>query len=185
MKKKITLKNEEVEYVLKESQRAKRLRLAIYCDGSFVVTMPRGFSLMKMEEFILQKAGWVLKKLGIMRKRSRNLVFVKRSKRDYLKLKNQALKVAEEKIEKFNKVYGFKFNQIAIKNQKTRWGSCSKKGNLNYNYKIALLPDKLADYIIVHELCHLRQFNHSRGFWELVEKSIPNYREIRRKIREY
>lgn len=119
MKKKITLKNEEVEYVLKESQRAKRLRLAIYCDGSFVVTMPRGFSLMKMEEFILQKAGWVLKKLGIMRKRSRNLVFVKRSKRDYLKLKNQALKVAEEKIEKFNKVYGFKFNQIAIKNQKT------------------------------------------------------------------
>jgi len=118
-----------------------------------------------------------------MKKRSHNLVFAKQSKREYLKLRGEALKIAQVKVDKFNKIYGFKFNQIVIKNQKTRWGSCSKKGNLNYNYKIALLPEKLADYIIVHELCHLKEFNHSQKFWNLVEKGMPDYRERIKKIK--
>lgn len=183
MKKQIKLQNKKVDYLVRKSKRAKRLRLAIYCDGSFVVTVPNGLDTSRVENYILQKAEWVLEKLKIMKKRSNNLVFTKRNKREYLKLKDQALKMAEKKVEKFNKVYGFKFNQIAIKNQKTRWGSCSKKGNLNYNYKIALLPDKLADYIIVHELCHLKEFNHGRKFWNLVEKGMPDYRERIEKIK--
>jgi len=92
--------------------------------------------------------------------------------------------MAQKKVNKFNKVYGFKFNKIAIKNQKTRWGSCSKKGNLNYNYKIVLLPEKSADYIIVHELCHLKEFNHSRKFWNLVERALPDYKERIEKIKK-
>ena len=76
-----------------------------------------------------------------------------------------------------------RFNKINIKNQKTRWGSCSKKGNLNFNYKIALLPQHLADYIIVHELCHLGEFNHSRSFWNLVAKVFPEYLGIRNELR--
>lgn len=183
MKKQIKLQNKKVDYLVKKSKRAKRLRLAIYCDGSFVVTVPNGLDTSKVENYILQKAEWVLEKLKIIKKRSRGLVFTKRSKREYLKLKDQTLRIAEEKIEKFNKFYGFRFNKIAIKNQKTRWGSCSKKGNLNYNYKIVLLPDKLADYIIVHELCHLKEFNHGRKFWSLVEKGMPDYRERIKKIK--
>jgi len=83
-----------------------------------------------------------------------------------------------KKVAKFNKIYGFEYNKINIKNQKTRWGSCSKKGNLNFNYKIALLPERMAEYIVVHELCHLGEFNHSRKFWNLVAKTMPEYQEI-------
>ena len=83
----------------------------------------------------------------------------------------------------FNQIYGFQYNKINIRNQKTRWGSCSKKGNLNFNYKIALLPEKYADYIVVHELCHLKEFNHSRSFWNLVARTIPDFRERKKRIK--
>ena len=107
------------------------------------------------------------------------------SHRDYLKYKERAISLIQERVSYFNKIYDFKYNKINIKSQKTRWGSCSKKGNLNFNYKIALLPQYLADYIIVHELCHLVEFNHSRKFWNSVQKLVPNYPEIRRELKSY
>lgn len=184
MKRQIRLKAKKIKYELKKSQRAKRLRLAVYCDGSFVVVAPRNLVIEKVEDYIQQKTEWILEKLKIMEKRKQNPVFHRRSKREFLKLKEEALKLTEEKVAKFNRIYGFRLNKIFIKNQKTIWGSCSKKRNLNYNYKVALLPDKLADYIIVHELCHLKEFNHSRKFWQLVEKAIPNYQERIKEIKE-
>lgn len=111
-------------------------------------------------------------------------VSLKGSKKDYLKYKDQALVLAQERIKHFNQQYGFKFNKISIKNQKTRWGSCSKKGNLNFNYKIALLPKEVADYIIVHELCHLKEFNHSRKFWDLVALALPDYLARRNELKK-
>jgi predicted metal-dependent hydrolase len=64
--------------------------------------------------------------------------------------------------------------------QRSRWGSCSRKGNLNFNYKLIQLPQELADYIVVHELCHLKQFNHSHAFWNLIAETIPNHIELRK-----
>lgn len=104
-------------------------------------------------------------------------------KKEYLEHKNRALVLAKERLEFFNRSYGFNFNRVSIKNQKTRWGSCSKKGNLNFNYRIALLSEKLADYIIVHELCHLGQLNHSRQFWNLVAQTIPDYSALRKELK--
>lgn len=86
------------------------------------------------------------------------------------------------RIGELNTPYNFSFNRIAIRNQKTRWGSCSKRKNLNFNYRVALLPAHLADYIIVHELCHLQELNHSPNFWALVSRAIPNHRELRREL---
>ena len=103
----------------------------------------------------------------------------------YAKYKPIAQELANSRISHFNTFYQFKINRIAIKNQKTRWGSCSKKGNLNFNYKIALLPHHLADYVIVHELCHLEQLNHSPKFWALVSKTIPDYKKIKREFKNY
>lgn len=182
MKRHINLQSKKIEYELKKSNRAKRLRLAVYCDGSFVVVAPRNLMIDKVEHYIRQKADWVLEKLKIMRTRKQNPVFSRRCKVEYAALKEKALKLAERKVAEFNRIYKFKYNKITIKNQKTRWGSCSKKGNLNYNYKIALLPAKHAEYVIVHELCHLKAFNHSRKFWQLVEQVIPDYRERIEKI---
>jgi len=86
-------------------------------------------------------------------------------------------------LEYFNTFYNFKWGRVTIRNQKTRWGSCSKKGNLNFNYKIALLKPSQADYIIVHELCHLKEFNHGKNFWSLVAQTIPDYKEVRSSLR--
>ncbi len=109
---------------------------------------------------------------------------LKGKRSDYLKYKETARILVKNRIDYFNKIYNFKVNRVTIKNQRSRWGSCSKKGNLNFNYKIALLPSSLADYVIVHELCHLKEFNHSKNFWDLVKISVPNYKEIRRKFRQ-
>jgi predicted metal-dependent hydrolase len=80
-------------------------------------------------------------------------------------------------------VYGYAYGRVAIRNQSSRWGSCSKKGNLNFNYRIALLSPELMDYVIVHELCHLKEFNHSQNFWNLVAREIPEYKKIRNELR--
>lgn len=78
---------------------------------------------------------------------------------------------------------GVSYNRIAIKSQKTRWGSCSAKGNLNYNWHIVCTNDELIDYIVIHELCHLRHLNHSPAFWQLVASHCPTYRECRSRLR--
>jgi predicted metal-dependent hydrolase len=106
----------------------------------------------------------------------------KESKAEYLKYKDQAKIFVINKVAELNKNYGYKINRIIIRNQKTRWGSCSKNGNMNFNYKIVLLPEKLAEYIIVHEICHLGEFNHSANFWNLVAQTVPDYKEKRKEL---
>ncbi len=103
---------------------------------------------------------------------------------EFTKYKSIAKEIAENRIIHFNQYYQFNIKRVTIKNQKTRWGSCSKKGNLNFNYKIALLPPAMADYVIVHELCHLGEFNHSKNFWNLVAKTIPNHKTIRKQFKK-
>ncbi len=109
----------------------------------------------------------------------------KRTSKQYVEYKEQARELVKQRLEYFNQFYGFAFHRVAIRNQKTRWGSCSKKGNLNFNYKIALLPVALQDYIVVHELCHLQEMNHSSRFWALVAKTMPNYAQLRRNLKNY
>lgn len=180
----IELHKRKIPYVLKISKRAKRLRIAIYCDGAFVVTAPKNINISLIEKFIVQKSQWVVDKLNYFNQFPHTLK-KENSIEEYLKYKKQALLLVENKVKKFNVIYNFSYNKINIKNQKTRWGSCSKKGNLNFNYKIALLPDRLAEYIVVHELCHLGQFNHSQKFWNLVAKTIPDYLEIRENLKSF
>ena len=183
MKKQIELHKVKVDYTLRLSKRSRRMRLAIYRGGAFVVTAPQGINQNFIENFIIKKSQWVLDKLEYFNKFS-EFILPKSWKKEFLKHKNKALDLAEDRIKYFNNHYKFKVNKISIKNQKTRWGSCSMKGIINFNYKIALLPERLADYIIVHELCHLGEFNHSRRFWNLVAEAIPDHREIRSELKQ-
>lgn len=123
-----------------------------------------------------------------MFKRRRRTVRRRRRTRvtkDYLKHKENARVLIAEKVERYNDVYGYSVRRISIRNQKTRWASCSEKGNLNFSYKILFLPEMFANYIIVHELCHLQELNHSQRFWDLVVQVFPNYKEIRKELRKY
>lgn len=182
MKKEIAICNQKIFYTLKKSQRARRMRLAVYCNGDIVITTPFDLQENIIEKFLQEKAKWLFNKISFF-KQFDGKVLGRLSKRDYVKYKSRAYNLAIERVNYFNKIYKFKFNRINIKNQKTRWGSCSKKGNLNFNYKIALLPQTLSDYIIVHEFCHLGEFNHSKQFWKLIYKTIPNYSEIKKEFK--
>lgn len=88
-----------------------------------------------------------------------------------------------ERLAAHNAHYGFSYKRIFIKNQKSCWGSCSEHGNLNFNYKLLFLPPHLADYVIIHELCHLAELNHSPRFWSLVAEVCPEYKKHRRELR--
>lgn len=182
MKKQIRLNNEKLEYTLKLSKRARRVRLSVHSSGELIITTPRNVSQNFIEKFIIEKSNWILKKIEYFKNNSYQF-FKQDNNDDYLALKNQALALAHTRVGYFSKLYNFKVRKISIKNQKTRWGSCSKKGNLNFNYKIVKLPEKLADYIIIHELCHLKEFNHSRKFWRLVADITPDYLELRKQLK--
>lgn len=95
----------------------------------------------------------------------------------------QARALVHARLEHFNQFYNFTYNKVFIKNQRTRWGSCSSNGNLNFNFKIITLAPELQDYLIVHELCHLKEFNHGKAFWDLVALQIPEYETLRKQLK--
>lgn len=93
--------------------------------------------------------------------------------------KKQAALIYKEKTDQYSKILKVFPNKITIKEQKTRWGSCSSRGNLNFNWKVVMAPDEIINYLVVHELCHMLQMNHSKDFWDLVESVLPDYRVYR------
>ena len=123
----------------------------------------------------------ILKKLK--RKVAKKKVVSPATKKKIEELREVARARAAERLVYFNAFYNFTYNTVRIKTSKTRWGSCSTQKNLNFNYKIALLPERIVDYIVVHELCHLEQMNHSPKFWALVAKTIPDYSKRRAELR--
>lgn len=183
MKRQITLHNRVVHYGVRKSTRAKRLRLAVYNDGSFIVTTPQGFAINGIEKYIISKSQWVISKLDFFEglNKKQKLSF---GSDGYEKYRDKALETVLERLAELNQAhYKYKYKKVSIKNQKTRWGSCSKHRNLNFNYKILFLPPKIRDYIIVHELCHLKEFNHSQKFWRLVAKAMPDYKSITNELK--
>lgn len=185
MEKSVDFQNSKVSYILKSSPRSKHVRLAVYGSGELVVTAPRGMDSGIVEKFIAQKSKWILEKLEYFKSISGTVFIKKSSRRDYyVQHKAEAHALVVARLAHFNQYYNFTYHRVSIKNQKTRWGSCSRKGNLNFNYKIALLPPRLVDYIIVHELCHLGELNHSRKFWNLLSQTIPDYFAIRAELKK-
>lgn len=184
MQKTIELHKKNVNYTLKVSKRARRMRLAMYCDGTLVVTAPSTMRESIIEQFMIRKSQWILDKLSYFTEIAKKMTILE-PKPSFQENKESALVFVRNRLKILNETYKFTYNTINIKDQKTRWGSCSKKGNLNFNYRIANLPPHLTDYIIVHELCHLKEFNHSQKFWNLVAKAIPEYRDIQNELREH
>lgn len=174
----------KIKVKIRKSSRARLMRIAVYRDGRVLAVQPVRISFTHLLRFIESKIGWTEKKLKYFEKLAPIVHSVRYSKKEKICLKVEAKKLVLKKLKHFNQSYNFDYKKIFIRDQKTRWGSCSKGGNLNFNYKIAALPEKMADYIIVHELCHLAEFNHSKNFWDLVSKNMPDYLEIRKELRK-
>ncbi len=181
MQKLLSLENKNIPYTVRHSTRSRRLRLTVCCDGAVVLTLPKSYDESRIEKFLKEKSDWMQRKIEYF-KALDGVRYKSGDRAEYLLHKETARKLVKERLEHFNKFYGFKFNRVSIKDQKTRWGSCSRKGNLNFNYRLALIPLNLADYIVVHELCHLKEFNHSQKFWDQVARALPNYKELRTEL---
>jgi predicted metal-dependent hydrolase len=120
---------------------------------------------------------WIFRRRRISKRRK------PQSPKQYALYKEDARVLVHKKLLEWNAHYNLEYKRVAIRNSRSRWGSCSVNKNLNFNYKILFLPETLQDYLIVHELCHLQEFNHGQGFWDLVAETIPNYNERRTELR--
>jgi len=158
------------------------MKLAVYRDGRVVVITPMGSYERLAERFVHEKSAWLFSKLNFFQEHPQQPT-VRGTKQDYLKHKQAAVALLTQKVEHFSKAFGFQYRRISVKNQKTRWGSCSKKGSLNFNYRILFLSEEAQDYIVAHELCHLKEFNHSKKFWHYVSQISPNHKQIRRELK--
>lgn len=179
--KNIILNNQLIEFTHRRSARSRRLRLSIGPKG-LVLSTPMRFSDEKAELFLKQHSEWILEKILFYRERTQKSIFPNH-KNDFLINKSCALRLVRAKLLELNTVYGFKYSKVSIRNQSSRWGSCSRNGNLNFNYKLVYLADDLATYVIAHEMSHLQEMNHGKRFWQLVAKTVPNWKILRKQLK--
>lgn len=183
MEKDFNLGGYQFKVFFNKNRRSKGIRITLKKGSNFLISYPWFVSQKKAEKFFMKNEDWVLKNLEELNKNKYSNLLSWGERRDYLKNKERARALVEERVKELNEFYNFSINRIAIRDQQTRWGSCSSKNNLNFNYRILFLPDDLVDYLIVHELCHLKEMNHSKDFWELVGQRIPDYRMKSRKLK--
>lgn len=165
----------------------KTVAIQVNSDLSVTVRAPRSASEKDIEEILKKKEAWISKhieKIKETKERFEAELTEKLTREKVIALAEEALKVIPERVEYFAKVIGVTYGKITIRNQKTRWGSCSSKGNLNFNCLLMLAPPEVLDYVVVHELCHRKQMNHSKAFWLEVEKVLPDYKEVRKWLKE-
>jgi len=182
----IEINNQKIPYEIKKTSR-KSYAIAVKAGGVVVVKMPKYGSVGFAKKMVSDRADWVyesyLKMKEIEPKKSA------KDKSDYEKrLEEPYRKAAKEYIPKrvayYADLLGVTYGTISIRDQKTRWGSCSTKGNLNFNYRLMLAPPKVLDYVVVHELCHRKEMNHSPKFWAHVESVMPDYKEYRKWLKK-
>ena len=160
-----------VQYSIIRSDR-KTIAIQIQPDGEIIVRAPRRMRMEEIRRFVESKAGWIEKHLSSCSAKEQQ----KLSDQELRALREKARALVTERVQFYAPLIGVTYNQIAIRAQYTRWGSCSSKGNLNFNCLLALVPPEVLDYIVVHELCHLKELNHSDRFWNEVAKTLPDYK---------
>lgn len=177
-------KGESIQWTLRRSGRARKLWVTVRRDGTVVVTAPHAAGLGAIERFVREQAAWIARAVARVSRFSGD-TFLPRGRRQYLARKEEARTLVHALLAEIAPAYGLRYGRVSIKDMTRNWGSCSELGNLNFNYKLALLPRHLAAYVVAHELCHLVHFDHSPAFWALVAKTFPEHRALRKELRRY
>lgn len=165
----------------------KSLGLEVRDANTVLARIPTRVSDRELKAFVENHRSWILEKTAVMAEREENRKSTPAplpellSKTDWMKIQ---LKIGK-RVRHYCEAMGVTVGYVTVKNQKTRWGSCSAKGNVNFNYQLAFLPDELLDYVVIHELAHRRHMDHSMAFWAEVEKYCPDYLERREQLKEY
>ena len=174
-----------ITYKLVRSSR-KTLAVEIKGDGQVIVRAPYRISKREIDRFVTEKADWIDKHLSTIRESQAARQSVKKlTSAEIQALADAAMKDFPERVRRFAPKVGVTYGRITIRNQKTRWGSCSSKGNLNFNCLLMFAPPEVRDYVVVHELCHRLEMNHSARFWAEVERVLPDYKARVRWLKEH
>jgi predicted metal-dependent hydrolase len=168
-----------VEYELRVSARARYLRVEVPFGGPPLVVVPRRVGRDQVERFLHEKRDWIEAQLARQVPRLDLPRVTEAQARRLVRFHAGAVCALEAA------ALGVSFARIRVGGQRTRWGSCSPTGTLSFNWRLALAPAEVLDYVAVHEVCHLREPNHSRRFWRLVEERRPGYREQRAWLNEH
>lgn len=159
--------------------RTKRKTLAIEItrDARVLVRAPYRMKNADIQKFVEEKREWIEKNLRLMKEKQLNQPIEPLTMEEIKQLAEKAMVKIPQRVDYYAAIVGVTYGKITIRNQKTRWGSCSRKGNLNFNCLLMLAPEEVLDYVVVHELCHRKEMNHSKRFWNEVERVLPSYRK--------
>ena len=166
----------------------KTLSIEIKKDFRIIVRAPYWTSNKTIECFLSEKSDWIEKKIKILTELSAQKSTEKEQKytaEQLLAFKEKATEIIPLRTQQFAAAMGVDFKKITIRRQRTRWGSCSAEGNLNFNCLLVLCPDEIINYVIVHELCHRKQLNHSKAFWKEVEQYMPQYKQAQLWLKQH
>lgn len=175
----------ETPYIIKRHARSRRVTISIHGDGRIVITAPRRISESTIHQFFLEKKEWVEQTVKKQCQKRKQIIPNNVHQPSYDACKSRAKQFIKIRVGVVNKYYQFDYARISVKDLKSRWGSCSSKKNLNFHYKLLFLPVELVDYIVAHELCHLKEMNHGEKFWRLVAETVPDYKKCRSEINRY
>ncbi len=175
----------DVTYELIRSARRKRISLQVLPGGHLVVRAPQRMSLRRIETVLEENYAWI----AVHQKKMLSVPPVSAgpavSEEELRRLMDEAKAYIPQRTAYFAPLVGVDYGRITIRHQKTKWGSCSGRGNLNFNCMLMRVPAELLDYVIVHELCHRLEMNHSPRFWAEVERVLPDYRQRREALKQY
>jgi predicted metal-dependent hydrolase len=165
------------------SDRAKRMNISVKPFRGIRVAVPNGVSFEAAINFANSRKRWIRNHLDKMNS-------LEREYEDFIKNADDIDRGAAKKklVGRLNELcnrHGFTYNRVFLKNQKTRWGSCSEKNNINLNIKLVRLPDEMIDYVLMHELVHTRIKNHTSEFWQALERLVGDAKAKSKKLREY
>lgn len=165
----------------------KTLAVQVRADGTVVARAPLRMSEEHIRSFLTEKESWIRKQQERMRARSevRQQEIIHLDAEQEKELRRRAGAVFAQRTAYFAQQMGVTYGKITVRDQKTRWGSCSQRGNLNFNFRLLLAPPEVLDYVVVHELCHRKEMNHSARFWYEVAQVLPDYQEQKAWLKQY
>ena len=175
----------DIEYHLIRADR-RSIGIEVDREGKVTVRAPYSCEKKRIDRFLLEKENWIRQKVKLQKenamKRQEKREMPEAEKKYY---RNLAREVLGARTGYYARKMGVTYGRISIREQKTRWGSCSSEGNLNFNCRLLFVPDRIVDYVVIHELAHRRFMNHSKAFWKEVEKYMPDYKEQKKLLSRF
>ncbi len=175
----VDIDGRSIEYIVKKRKGMKTISLSVLRGGLIRVVIPYHAPLVLGERYVEVKKEWLKEILSTI---PHPLQTIRERELEYKKRKKEALDIITTLLNEFEREIGYGYNRVSVRMTSSRWGSCSQKKVLSFDYRIVFLKPDIQRYLVAHEYCHLKEMNHGERFWSLVRNIVPNYKELRREL---